>query len=165
MLEGLGEISQICEDKGLDFRIYSGDAVEIIHALGLGAGLVVFDHGCLKWQRAQRQSLKDMFTHTQVVEIETETVVPVYLASGKEEYSAGTLRKKLLQMLPEQLVFDDPPFLTPARADCNTRDHQRYQGDPAMVEELMQFAARHISRLSKGRAFSLKGGYKKRNAF
>jgi len=160
MLEGLGEISQICEDKGLDFRIYSGDAVEIIHALGLGAGLVVFDHGCLKWQRAQRQSLKNMFTHTQVVEIETETVVPVYLASGKEEYSAGTLRKKLLQMLPEQLVFDDPPFLTPARADCNTMDHQRYQGDPAMVEELMQFAARHISRLSKGRAFSLKGGYK-----
>jgi len=160
MLEGLGEVSQVCEGTGLDFRIYGGDVVEIIHTLGLDAGLVVFDHGCLKWQKAQRQRLKDMLAHTMVVEIETETVVPVHLASDKEEYSAATLRKKLLNILPEHLVFDDPPLPALPKADCRMMDHQRYQGDPASAEELLQFAAEHIDRLSKDRAFPLKGGYK-----
>lgn len=159
MLEGLRDMLLESRNLGLDFRIYGGDAVDIISALGHDACLVVMDHSCLAWQKALRQSVKDSLSCTLVTEIDTETVVPVHIASDKEEYSAATLRTKLLRVLPEYLVFDDPPLPELPLADCGIRDAQCFKGEPVSTDELFQFASERIGLWAGSRRYSLKGGY------
>ncbi len=67
------------------------------------ASMLVADVGYLRIQRAWRRYVADS-APCLVVQVETDAVVPVEIASGKEEYAAATLRPKIHRQLDRFLV-------------------------------------------------------------
>jgi deoxyribodipyrimidine photo-lyase len=58
------------------------------------ASFVVFDKGYMKLQRHWRETVLEKINNT-IYEVEADVVVPVEIASSKEEYSAATLCTKI----------------------------------------------------------------------
>ncbi|MDD3118698.1 MAG: deoxyribodipyrimidine photo-lyase [Victivallales bacterium] len=102
MLEGLAETRTALAERNLPFilRLTSPPAGAI--DLAAAAALVVADCG---YTRLQRQWRAEVARHAgcPVVQIEGEVVVPVAVASTKEEYMARTLRPKLNRQLAQFL--------------------------------------------------------------
>ncbi len=102
MLEGLREVQTALKARGLEFLLLHGDPVELIIAAALEASVVVTDCSYLRLQRGWRTRISaavDMM----MLEVEGDVVVPVRVASPKEEYSAATLRRKLQPLLAQWL--------------------------------------------------------------
>jgi deoxyribodipyrimidine photo-lyase len=102
MLEGLQETANNINQLGAKFLcsvIFPPKGVQI---LSKNASLVVFDKGYTRLQRQWRESTIEKI-NTTVYEVETDVVVPVEIASSKEEYSAATLRKKIWKHIPDFL--------------------------------------------------------------
>lgn len=95
MLEGIAQIQKEMAKLGIPFVIRIGDMVEEVLSMAKTAAWVVTDVGYLKiqrdWRKQVERSLRCPYT-----EVETDVVVPVASASGKEEYGARTLRPKLM---------------------------------------------------------------------
>lgn len=101
MLQGLMETAKEAYKQHLSFSIYLGTFTRVISVLAKEARVLVLDHGCLLWQKKIRNSLftMDELKHCNLYELDTEAVVPIHLASTKEEYSAATLRRKIIPQL------------------------------------------------------------------
>ena len=103
MMQGLYETALAVEDYGAEFIFAYGEAVPQVLRFAGEASAVVTDRGYLRYQRSWRNEL--MIRLAQIgctyCELETEPLVPVEIASDKEEYSAATLRRKLLRLLPD----------------------------------------------------------------
>lgn len=160
MLEGISELADSLCDAGVDFRIYTGEPVEIIAALAHDASLLVLDHGYLNWQRAWRRELFDRLTETSIVELDTEAVVPVHIASGKEEYSAATLRTKLLKFLPDNLNFESTELKSLGMAATTAMHFCRFEGNPAQFNPLWDFGKRALGLSEDGVHAAFPGGYR-----
>lgn len=96
MLRGLHETAQALKKRGIGFWLKKGEpAAEIIEA-GRNACLVVTDRGYTriqkKWRKLAAKGLK-----CPLYEIESNCVVPVETVTPKEEYSAATIRGKILR--------------------------------------------------------------------
>lgn len=72
------------------------------------AGAVVTDFSPLKIQRAWKNKVAKKLPVT-LIEVDTHNIVPVWIASPKQEYGAYTLRPKLHRLLPEYLT-EFPPL-------------------------------------------------------
>jgi deoxyribodipyrimidine photo-lyase len=160
MLEGIAELAKELKKLNLDFRVYLGNPVAIVSALAAEASLTVLDHGYLKWQRAWRDQLFDVLDQSSIVELDTEAVVPVHIASIKEEYSAATLRTKLLKLLPDYLSYADSPFQAPEMAAVTRMEDKRYQGDTTDITRLWADVSEALSMPEPHSKCSFKGGYK-----
>ena len=113
MMEGLAETARRLETRGIKFVMRRGAPEAVALELAKDAALVVCDRGYLREQRAARRRLASA-AGRQVVEVDTDTVVPIDLASTKAEYAARTIRPKLLRQLDD---FIQPlPQLTPVRS-------------------------------------------------
>ncbi|MCX6700075.1 MAG: deoxyribodipyrimidine photo-lyase [Methanomicrobiales archaeon] len=94
MLEGLAEVAHSLESLGIMFvlRIEPPDK-GVLH-LAKNAAVVIVDRGYLRlqqlWYRAVAEHCPCPF-----VQVEGNVVVPVEVASQKEEYSAATFRRKV----------------------------------------------------------------------
>lgn len=108
MLEGLAETARRLERLGVALVVRTGAPDGVALALSEDARLVVCDRGYLKPQRTWRERLAAQAS-CQVVQVETDVVVPVELASGKREVAARTLRPKLLRLWDEFLVHHPSP--------------------------------------------------------
>ncbi len=103
LLEGLKEASASLEARGI--RMIARLVAPGLGAAALGrrAALVVVDRGYLrierKWRAEAARSLD-----CPLIEVESNVVVPVETASGKEEYAAATLRPKIRRLLQDYLV-------------------------------------------------------------
>ena len=106
MLEGLVETKKNLEARNISFLLEIADPVERAASLAGSAALLVIDQGYLKIQRDWRSRLISKVA-CMCVEIESDVVVPVETASIKEEYSAATLRRKLMPLLPSFLVLPE----------------------------------------------------------
>jgi len=102
MLQGIRELAAECRERDLVFLLRTGPPEAALQDLLQRAELVVLDRGYLRTQRAWRQQLSRL-TRSRVVEVESDVIVPVQTASPKEEYSAATLRRKLLKVVPGYL--------------------------------------------------------------
>lgn len=96
MLQGLGETAAILRERGTGFILRKVNPAEgaVELAERLRAGALVTDCGHLavhrKWRRSAAMSLEiPMF------QVETDMVVPAWVASDREEAAAWTLRRKL----------------------------------------------------------------------
>ncbi|MFN3410975.1 MAG: deoxyribodipyrimidine photo-lyase [Exilispira sp.] len=109
MLEGLIEVCILLKSYGIGFIMEISDQpFEIVIKYSTNAALVVFDKGYTRIQKIWRiEAFK--FIEKRIYEIESDVVVPVEIASDKEEYSAFTLRKKLLKKLKYFLTEVDFP--------------------------------------------------------
>jgi deoxyribodipyrimidine photo-lyase len=103
MLEGLKEVQQSLNSRGIGSVIERSSPEIGAVKFAKKASLVVCDRGYLKVQKHWRQYLAENID-CPLLQVESDVVVPVETASNKEEYSAATLRRKLLRILYEYLV-------------------------------------------------------------
>lgn len=93
MLQGLKDVKDELEIKGIKFIFLEGDILKNISKICQKAGFVIWDKGYLKYQIDIRKKLLNLIDAT-VIEVENNVVIPVEKVSLKEEYSAKTLRDK-----------------------------------------------------------------------
>ncbi len=103
MVEGLEEVRKRLNSRGIRFVLVHRSPELAATAMAEEAALVVADRGYLRIQRQWRNHVAKN-APCSVVQVESETVVPVETASPKEEYTAGTLRPKLQRILEGYLV-------------------------------------------------------------
>lgn len=94
MLAGLAETADELADRGIKMIINAGSPPEVILHLAENASLVVCDRGYLRHQIDWRKAVADG-ADCEVVQVESDVVVPVEAVSDKAEYAARTIRKKI----------------------------------------------------------------------
>jgi deoxyribodipyrimidine photo-lyase len=94
LAEGLQEVRRTLGDQGVRLVIRLGNPTTAIPELAADAAMVVTDCGYLRIQREWREKVADQL-ECMLCQVETNVVVPVGVASEKEEWSAATLRKKI----------------------------------------------------------------------
>ena len=103
MLEGLQDVEDALKKRGIKFVVRKGAPDDAALEAGKKASLIITDRGYMRPQREWREKVaKD--ADCRVVQVESDVVVPVELASGKREHAARTLRPKIHEYLEDFLV-------------------------------------------------------------
>ncbi|MEE4310852.1 MAG: deoxyribodipyrimidine photo-lyase [candidate division KSB1 bacterium] len=110
MLQGLREVEESLRDLGIRFIIRKSSPDIGAVSLSRDADLVVVDRGYLKVQRTWRKNAADKMD-CPLIQVESDVVVPVELASPKEEWAAATFRPKITKLLDR--FFTAPPEYRP----------------------------------------------------
>ena len=112
MLEGLAEVGHSLESLGIRFVLRIEPPEKGTCALAKNAAVVIVDRGYLRQQQLWYRFAAER-CRCPLVQVEGNVVVPVELASPKEEYSAATFRPKITPLLDR--------FLHPAETDSPQR--------------------------------------------
>jgi len=103
LLEGLRETQQELKNRDLQMVIQFEKPPEGAVKLAEEASLMVTDCGYLPLQREWRQEAAKTI-ECPLIQVESDVVVPVETASPKEEYTAGTIRRKIQKNLNKFMV-------------------------------------------------------------
>jgi deoxyribodipyrimidine photo-lyase len=103
MLEGLREVKQSLEKRGIRMVILHKSPEMGAIQLAKGASLAVVDRGYLKIQKKWRSNAATKM-NCPLIQVETDVIVPVEETSPKEEYAAATIRSKIHKKLSHFLV-------------------------------------------------------------
>jgi deoxyribodipyrimidine photo-lyase len=107
LLEGLQDVKEDLKERNIKFIVHRGSPEEVALDAGKDASLIVCDMSYLNLQKEWREKVAEGASCL-VVQVETEVVVPVELASDKREHAARTLRPKIQDHLDEFLVELEP---------------------------------------------------------
>jgi deoxyribodipyrimidine photo-lyase len=113
MLQGLKEVHEALYERGIRFLVLHDSPEHAALQFSQDASMVVTDRGYLGIQRSWRRHLAD-HAPCLVVQVESDVVVPVEVASEKEAYSAAVLRPRIKKHLKGYLV---PLKTTPVKKD------------------------------------------------
>uniref|UniRef100_A0A7S3DDL9 Deoxyribodipyrimidine photo-lyase n=1 Tax=Palpitomonas bilix TaxID=652834 RepID=A0A7S3DDL9_9EUKA len=114
MLRGLEEVETQLNELGIPFYLLKGDSTKNIPTLveKYGVALLVTDFSPLRpsreWKGKTVEKIKSKSPNTTVAEVDAHNVVPVWRTSEKLEYAARTIRRKVMDQLPEFLT-EFPP--------------------------------------------------------
>ncbi len=109
MLEGLRETQQSLAARGVTMVVRRDRPDRAALSLAADASLLVTDRGYTRVQRLWRERV-GRYALCRVVQVEADAVVPVEVASEKEEYSAATIRRKINRHLDRFLIpLDETP--------------------------------------------------------
>jgi deoxyribodipyrimidine photo-lyase len=111
MLEGLKDAQEALEKRGIEMVVRKGSPEEMALKAGKDASLIVTDRGYMRPQKKWREKVAREADRL-VTQVESDVVVPVELASGKQEHAARTLRPKIQEYLEDFLVA-----LTPTKVE------------------------------------------------
>lgn len=103
MLEGLKDVEDALAKRGIKLSVRKGSPDTVALDAGEDASLVVTDRGYMRPQREWRANVAKN-ANCRVVQVESDVVVPVDLASGKQEHAARTLRPKIHEYLEDFLI-------------------------------------------------------------
>lgn len=106
MLRGLSRLRLRLRDLGIPFFLFRGDAADTIPKFlrECGASALVTDFSPLRSVREWKAEIcRRVGEGVRVYEVDAHNVVPVWVASGKLEYGARTIRKKIQRLLAEYL--------------------------------------------------------------
>jgi len=103
MLEGLKNVRKSLASKGIGMVIERCSPEFGTVKFAKRASLIVCDRGYLKIQKKWRQYVSEHI-ECPLIQVESDVIIPVEVASTKEEYSAATLRRKIQRVIPEYLV-------------------------------------------------------------
>ncbi len=103
MLEGLKEVQEALKRRGIRFAVRRGPPDEVALEAAGDASLLVTDRGYMRPQREWRENVAEK-AECPVIQVESDVVVPVELASDKAETAARTLRPKIHKHLDRFLV-------------------------------------------------------------
>ncbi len=103
LLEGLARVKEDLGDRGIELIVWQTEPFAGVKKLGERALMVVTDGGYLEIEKTWRKQAA-IALECLLVQVETNTVVPVEEVSSKEEYAAYTFRKKQKPHLPRYLV-------------------------------------------------------------
>jgi len=107
MLEGLREVEEALQRRGIMFVVKLGSPDEVALEFGAHASMMVCDMGYMRPQKGWREKVASE-ADCLVMQVETEVVVPVELASDKREHAARTLRPKIRRHLDDFLSEFEP---------------------------------------------------------
>jgi deoxyribodipyrimidine photo-lyase len=107
MLEGLREVEEDLQRRGIKFVVKLGSPDEVALEYGKHASTIVCDMGYMRPQKGWREKVASE-SDCLVAQVETEVVVPVELASDKREHAARTLRPKIRRHLDDFLSELEP---------------------------------------------------------
>jgi deoxyribodipyrimidine photo-lyase len=108
MLEGLIDVRENLRRKRIGMVIKNISPEKGVVELAKRASLVVCDRGYLQIQKKWRDHAA-VNIECPMIQVESDVVVPVGVASSKEEYSAATLRRKLQILVPHFSDFKEEP--------------------------------------------------------
>ncbi len=94
MLEGLREVASSLEKRGIKIIIHKTSPEIGILKLANEASFVVVDRGYLKVQKKWRHYVAERID-IPLIQVESDVIVPVEIASPKEEYAAATFRHRI----------------------------------------------------------------------
>jgi deoxyribodipyrimidine photo-lyase len=103
MLEGLKDVEAALRERKIRFVVRRGSPDEVALEAGRDASLIVTDRGYMRPQREWRERVAQG-ARCRMTQVETDVVVPVELASGKQEHAARTLRPRIHEYLDDFLV-------------------------------------------------------------
>ncbi|XP_065333593.1 deoxyribodipyrimidine photo-lyase-like [Cloeon dipterum] len=107
MLDGLQEVQQECKKLEIQFHLLEGEAASVLPAFikAHDIGGVVIDFSPLRTHRTWVDELKKKLPSTvPLCQVDAHNIVPCWVASDKLEYGARTIRKKVMDKLPEYLT-------------------------------------------------------------
>ena len=110
LLEGLADVAAALDRRGIAFVIRHGSPVDVTVALAKDAAILVCDRGYLKPQLAWRADVVERVA-CRIVQVETDVVVPIDVASEKHEFGARTIRPKIERAWDDYLVDHKAPRL------------------------------------------------------
>jgi deoxyribodipyrimidine photo-lyase len=131
MLEGLKDAQEALEDRGIRMVVRKGSPDEVAIDAGKNASLIVTDRGYMRPQKRWREKVARE-TGCLVTQVESDVVVPVELASGKQEYAARTLRPKIGEYLEDFLVA-----LTPTKVEKHSTNMRADGMDLSDIDEVL----------------------------
>ncbi len=109
LLEGLRETAQALAARGIAFVLRLGAPARVALELAQRACAVVCDRGYLRHQKAWRREVAAE-AKCRVVQVESDVIVPVEVATNKAEYAARTLRPRIHRHFENYLVeLASPP--------------------------------------------------------
>ncbi|UCD06787.1 MAG: deoxyribodipyrimidine photo-lyase [candidate division WOR-3 bacterium] len=103
MLQGLQETVRALTKRGIRTVVQQGSPELVAVELSREACLVIADRGYLGFQQKWRSHVAEK-TPCLVIQVETDVVVPISVASTHEEYSAATIRRKIHVNLDAYLI-------------------------------------------------------------
>jgi deoxyribodipyrimidine photo-lyase len=127
LLEGLRDTADLLQRRGIPMLVRRGQPDEVAIELAGDASLVVCDRGYLRHQKEWRRRVARA-AHCQVVQVESDLVVPVDVASSKMEWAARTIRPKV------QKHWDR--FLKPLRSRRLERQSPAPRGDALDLDDI-----------------------------
>jgi deoxyribodipyrimidine photo-lyase len=123
MLEGLREVQSSLSERGIGFFAVRKPPHKAAVELSGRASLLVTDCGYLRGQRAWRAYVA-RHAECPVIQVECEVIVPVRVASHKEEYSAATFRPRINKHVERFLspLQEGEPEVRPVQPDVESVD-------------------------------------------
>jgi deoxyribodipyrimidine photo-lyase len=123
MLEGLIDVRDNLRRKCIGMVIEKISPERGIVEFAKRASMVVCDRGYLQIQKKWRD-FAAVNVECPMIQVESDVVVPVEVASNKEEYSAATLRRKLQNFVPRlsDLKEDSAPRIDSTRLEADVFD-------------------------------------------
>jgi deoxyribodipyrimidine photo-lyase len=103
MLQGLADLRTLLEKRGIKLVCKHGHTADVALHYAKDASIVVTDRGYTRHQRGWRERVARE-AGRRVVQVETDVVVPVELASPRHEIGARTLRPKIHRLWEKYLV-------------------------------------------------------------
>lgn len=103
MLQGLAETREALRERGIQLAVRKGSPEQGALAFAGRACMIVCDRGYLRHQKRWRERVAAE-VDCRVVQVESDVIVPVEVASDKEEYAARTIRPKIHRHLDDYLV-------------------------------------------------------------
>jgi deoxyribodipyrimidine photo-lyase len=102
---GLKRVSLDSQALSIPFYMLGGDTVSSISkfAQDISAGAVVTDFSPLRAMRSLREHLARVLSIS-FIEVDAHNIIPVWVASDKQEWGAYTLRPKIHRLLEEYLI-------------------------------------------------------------
>jgi deoxyribodipyrimidine photo-lyase len=97
LLDGLKDVSAALAGLGLKLTIVAGSPLEAVPLAARRAAVLVTDQGYMPLQRRWRQQISENVS-CPVILMEDNISVPVKVASDHEEWTAATLRPKLMRL-------------------------------------------------------------------
>jgi deoxyribodipyrimidine photo-lyase len=134
LVEGLQDVERQLEKLGIRLVVLEAQPDEAARRLAGDAALLVTDRGYLAHQRRWRVSVAQE-APCAVRQVEGDLVLPIEEVSGKSEWAAATIRRKIHRIWDQYLVAGNPPH-APRKDSLGIRIGDSVRPDQELVGDL-----------------------------
>ncbi|UCF99184.1 MAG: deoxyribodipyrimidine photo-lyase [Spirochaetaceae bacterium] len=129
LIEGLQDVEQELEKLGIRLAVLTAEPDEAALRLAGEASLLVTDRGYLSHQRRWRAAVAEQ-VRCPVYQVEGDLLIPIEEVSGKSEWAAATIRRKIHRLWEQFLVAPDSVG-APHKDSLGVRLEDAINPDPA----------------------------------
>lgn len=120
MLDGLQEVEEECKQLNIGFHLLRGEHAKEIpkFAVKNKIGAIVCDFSPLRIHRGWVDGVaKALPAEIPFIQVDAHNIVPIWVASDKQEYAARTIRSKINKQLDDYLTELPPVVKHPHKSD------------------------------------------------